>query len=50
VSTPKGIREYLVLLSVCETCKYRGINFLDFLRSRETNIDALIKERPISDR
>jgi hypothetical protein len=32
-SSPKGIREYAILLSICETCKYKGINFLDFLRS-----------------
>jgi Transposase IS66 family/RNase_H superfamily len=38
-STPKGIRDYLVLLSVEETCKYRGINFLDFLRSGQLDID-----------
>jgi hypothetical protein len=37
--TEKGLREYLVLLSVCETCKRRGINFLDFLLSGETNIE-----------
>ena len=39
MSTPKGIREYLILLSVEETCKYRGINFLNFLRSGEMDID-----------
>lgn len=38
-STPKGIREYLVLLSIEETCKYRGVSFLDFLRSGEMDID-----------
>jgi Transposase IS66 family len=39
-STAKGIREYLILLSICETCKYKGLDFLDFLRSGEKNIDA----------
>jgi hypothetical protein len=39
-STEKGIREYLILLSICETCKYKGLDFLDFLRSGEMNIDA----------
>ena len=39
-STEKGIREYLILLSMCETCKYKGLDFLDFLRSGEKNIDA----------
>lgn len=39
-STEKGIREYLILLSVCQTCKYQGLDFLDFLRSGEKDIDA----------
>jgi predicted RecB family nuclease len=38
LSTPKGIEEYLILLSVCQTCKYSGVDFLDFLRSGETDI------------
>jgi hypothetical protein len=29
VTTEKGIREYLILLSICETCRFKGINFLD---------------------
>jgi Transposase IS66 family len=45
VTTEKGLREYLVLLSVCETCKYRGIDFLNFLRSGERDIDAFAKTR-----
>lgn len=44
-SSDKGIREYLTLLSICETCKYKGVSFLDFLRSGEKNIDVFIKER-----
>ena len=32
-SSAKGMREYAILLSICETCKYKGINFLDFLSS-----------------
>jgi hypothetical protein len=40
VSTQKGIREYLILLSICETCRFRGVSFLDFLRSGEKDIDA----------
>lgn len=43
-STEKGIREYLVLLSLCETCKYKGANFLDFLRSGEKDIDEFIEK------
>jgi predicted RecB family nuclease len=41
-STEKGIREYLILLSICETCKYKGVSFLDFLRSGEKDIDVFI--------
>lgn len=36
--TQKGIEEYLTLLSIHQTCKYRGINFFEFLKSGETNI------------
>lgn len=45
VTTEKGLREYLVLLSLCETCKYQGLDFLDFLRSGETDIDAFARRR-----
>ncbi len=38
--TPKGVREYLTLLSISETCKCKGISFLDFLRSGEVDIEA----------
>ena len=40
LSTPKGIEEYLILLSVCQTCKYSRLDFLAFLRSGETDIGA----------
>ena len=39
-STKKGIDEYLALLSVSATCEYPGLDFLDFLRSAEKDIDA----------
>ena len=42
-SSEKGMGEYLTLLSICETCKYKGIRFLDFLRSGEQDIDVFIK-------
>jgi len=29
----KGYRDYLILLSVCETCRIGGLSFLEFLRS-----------------
>jgi hypothetical protein len=45
LSTPKGIEEYLVLLSVCQTCKYMGVDFLDFLRSGEKDIHGFAESR-----
>ena len=45
ITTEKGIRDYLVLLSLCETCKYMGVDFLDFLRSGEKDIHAFAESR-----
>ena len=42
LTTEKGLRDTLVLLSVCETCKCRNVNFLDFLRSGSKNIDEFV--------
>ena len=39
-STAKSMRDYLVLLSVAETCKCKGLNFLSFLRSGATDING----------
>jgi hypothetical protein len=63
ITTEKGIQDYLVLLSICQTCKYMGLHFLDFLRSGEKDILAfaegkgrrkttrpLFMETPSSDR
>lgn len=36
--TEDGIKRSLILLSVYETCNYRKINFLDFLRSGRTDL------------
>jgi predicted RecB family nuclease len=36
----EGLLEYLVLLSVQQTCKYRGVSFLKFLLSREEDVGA----------
>ncbi len=44
-STPKAISENLILLSVCETCRYMGVDFLDFLRSGEKDIHAFAESR-----
>jgi hypothetical protein len=35
-----GLNDYLVLLSIYQTCRYRRINFLKCLLSRERNIDS----------
>jgi predicted RecB family nuclease len=47
-TTEKGIHEYLVLLSVFETCKFKNVNFLDFLRSGSKNIDSFAMVRSSS--
>jgi len=44
-STEKGLQEYLTLLSVSQTCKYLGVDFLDFLRSGEKDIHAFSERR-----
>ena len=35
-----GLTDYLVMLSLCHTCRYQGISFLKFLCSRERDIDS----------
>ncbi|MDT8303097.1 MAG: transposase, partial [Sedimentisphaerales bacterium] len=45
LTSEKGIQEYLILLSICETCKYKGISFLSFLRSGQRDIDEFINNR-----
>ena len=35
-----GLSDYLVLLSVYQSCKYRGVSFLKFLLSQEQDIEA----------
>jgi predicted RecB family nuclease len=39
MSEPR-LRDYLVLLSIYQTCEYRGISFLKFLLSGEKDLDA----------
>ena len=34
----KGLQEYLILLSIYQTCKYNGLNFFQFLLSKEKSI------------
>jgi predicted RecB family nuclease len=45
VTTEKGLRDYLILLSLCETCKYMGVDFLDFLRSGKKDIHAFAESQ-----
>jgi hypothetical protein len=46
VTTTKGIRDYLILLSICETCNYQNLDFLKFLRSGEKSIDVFASKQP----
>jgi hypothetical protein len=51
--TEVGLNQYLILLSVYQTCKYKGVSFLKFLLSRETDVDKFCensnKKRPVPD-
>ena len=40
-----GLAPYLVLLSIQQTCKYKGVSFLKFLLSRQTDIDVFREGR-----
>lgn len=40
LSSKKGVEEYLALLTVAATCEYQGLDFLDFLRSGDKDIQA----------
>jgi hypothetical protein len=41
----EGLSDYLVLLSVQQTCKYRGVSFLKFLLSREEDVGTFCERR-----
>jgi hypothetical protein len=41
--TESGLKDYLVLLSIYQTCRYREIRFLDFLFSKARDIDRFIE-------
>lgn len=45
--TAAGLQEYLVLLSIAQTCKYKGVSFLKFLLSRETDIETFCMSRKL---
>ena len=38
--TEAGLDDYLVLLSIYVTCRYKGVSFLKFMLSKSHNIDA----------
>jgi predicted RecB family nuclease len=40
--TESGLQNYLVLLSVYQTCRYKEIRFLDFLLSKARDIDRFV--------
>jgi predicted RecB family nuclease len=44
-STPKGTREFATLMSIQQTLRYRGMNFLDFLRSGKMDIGGAFGDR-----
>ena len=44
-TTERGIRDYLILLSIYQTCVYREIDFFGFLRSGEKKIDGYAGKR-----
>jgi hypothetical protein len=41
----EGIKDYMVLLSICQTLRYRRGNFWRFLLSGETDLDAFTSKR-----
>jgi predicted RecB family nuclease len=43
--TETGLAEFLVLLSVCVTCQYKGVSFLKFMLSGERDIDVFRASR-----
>ena len=43
--TEDSVRGYLILLSICQTCKGSGLDFFDFLRSGEKDIHAFAERR-----
>src|SRR5260370_551915 len=40
-----GLNDYLLLLSIYQTCKYKGVNFLKFLLSGEREIDKFCEKK-----
>lgn len=40
-----GLRDYLVLLSICQTCRYKGVSFLHFLLSKARDVDMFCERK-----
>jgi hypothetical protein len=49
-STEDGIHDYLTLLTISQTCEYKGVSFLDFLCSGESSIDRFVEMRAAKNR
>ncbi len=45
ILTETGLNEYLTLLSICQTCEYKGASFLNFILSKEKNVDTFIQHK-----
>jgi hypothetical protein len=45
VTSENGLSDYLILLSLCETCKYKNVDFLGFLRSGSKSINDFARSR-----
>jgi predicted RecB family nuclease len=43
-TSEKGLEIHLILLSIYQTCNYKGISFLDFLLSKERDIDKFMQK------
>jgi predicted RecB family nuclease len=41
----RGLSDYLVLLSICQTCRYKGVSFLRFLASGQRDIDSYCRRK-----
>lgn len=44
-STEEGIKEYLILLSVCETLKRKNIGFLGYLRAAQPDLNEFLGDQ-----
>ncbi len=46
----ESLGQYLVLLSLYQTCRYQGVNFLRFLMSGERDLDFFCRKRRARER